>query len=56
MSEVPLERFYFVLFDDGLTFKTLKLAFIVFFYSNSSNISMAYNGICERAQSNLGIG
>ena len=30
MSEVSLKRFYFVLFDDGLTLKTLKLAFIVF--------------------------
>ena len=30
MSEVSLERFYFALFDDGLTFKTLKLAFIGF--------------------------
>ena len=27
MSEV-LKRFYFALFDDGLTLKTLKLAFI----------------------------
>ena len=30
MSEVSLERFYFALFDDGLTIKTLKLAFIDF--------------------------
>ena len=30
MSEVSLKRFYFVLFDDGLTLKTLKLAFISF--------------------------
>ena len=30
MSEVSLERFYFALFDNGLTFKTLKLAFICF--------------------------
>ena len=30
MSEVSLKRFYFPLFDDGLTFKTLKLAFIGF--------------------------
>ena len=29
MSEV-LKRFYFALFDDGLTFKTLKLAYIGF--------------------------
>ena len=28
MSEVSLKRFYFALFDDGLTLKTLKLAFI----------------------------
>ena len=28
MSEISLKRFYFALFDDGLTFKTLKLAFI----------------------------
>ena len=27
-SEVSLKRFYFVLFDDGLTLKTLKLAYI----------------------------
>ena len=30
MSEVSLKRFYFALFDDGLTLKTLELAFIVF--------------------------
>ena len=30
MSEVSLKRFYFALFDDGLTLKTLKLAFIGF--------------------------
>ena len=30
ISEVSLKRFYFALFDDGLTFKTLKLAFIGF--------------------------
>ena len=30
MSEVSLKRFYFALFDDGLTLKTLKLAFINF--------------------------
>ena len=30
MSEVSLKRFYFALFDDGLTLKTLKLAFIDF--------------------------
>ena len=30
MSEVSLERFYFALFDDGLTLKTLKLVFIGF--------------------------
>ena len=29
-SEVSLKRFYFALFDDGLTLKTLKLAYIVF--------------------------
>ena len=28
MSEVSLKRFYFALFDDGLTLKTLKMAFI----------------------------
>ena len=28
LGEVSLKRFYFALFDDGLTFKTLKLAFI----------------------------
>ena len=36
MSEVSLKFFYFALFDDGLTLKTLKLAFIWFFNSNSS--------------------
>ena len=30
MSEVSLKRCYFALFDDGLTLKTLKLAFIGF--------------------------
>ena len=30
MSEVSLKRFYFALFDDGRTLKTLKLAFIGF--------------------------
>ena len=30
-SEVSLERFYFALFDDGLTLKTFKLVFIVDF-------------------------
>ena len=31
MSEVSLKSwFYFALFDDGLTLKTLKLAFIKF--------------------------
>ena len=30
MSEVSLKRFYFALFVDGLTLKTLKLAFIGF--------------------------
>ena len=30
MSEVSLKRFYFALFDDGLTLKTLKLTFISF--------------------------
>ena len=30
MSEVPFKRFYFALFDDGLTLKTLILAFIGF--------------------------
>ena len=30
MSEVSLKRFYFALFDDGLTLKTFKLAFIGF--------------------------
>ena len=29
-SEVSLKRFYFDLFDDGLTLKTLKLAYIGF--------------------------
>ena len=30
MSKVSWKRFYFALFDDGLTLKTLKLAFIGF--------------------------
>ena len=30
MSKVSLKRFYFALFDDGLTLKTLKLVFISF--------------------------
>ena len=30
MSEVSLKRFYFALFDDGLTLKILKWAFIGF--------------------------
>ena len=30
MSEVSLKRFYFVLFNDGLTLTTLKLAFMGF--------------------------
>ena len=30
MSEVSLKGFYFALFDDGLTLKTLKLAYIGF--------------------------
>ena len=30
MTEVSLKRFRFALFDDGLTLKTLKSAFIVF--------------------------
>ena len=30
MNEVSLKRFYFALFDDKLTLKTLKLAFISF--------------------------
>ena len=33
MSEVSLKRFYFALFD-GLTLKTLKLAFICFCIQN----------------------
>ena len=36
-SEVSLNRFYFALFDDGHTLKTLKLAYIVFLHTNSSN-------------------
>ena len=30
ISEVSLKKFYFALFDDGLTLKTLKLVFIGF--------------------------
>ena len=30
MSEVSLKKFHFALFEDGLTLKTLKLAFIGF--------------------------
>ena len=34
-SDVSMKRFYFALFDDGLTLKTLKLAYR-FLHSNSS--------------------
>ena len=36
VTEVSLKKLYFALFDDGLTLKTLKWAFIGFFNSNSS--------------------
>ena len=35
-SEVSLKRFYFALSDDGLTLKTLEMAYIGFCISNSS--------------------
>ena len=49
-SEVLLKRFYFALFDDGLTLKTLKLAYIGFaiklfnciFYIMLYKISLAF--------------
>ena len=51
MSELLLARFYFVLFDDGLTLKTLKMAFIGgFFYSNSS---IVYSALCVKILSRL---
>ena len=37
-SEVSLKRFYFALFDDGLTLKTLKLAYIGFCIQTLQNI------------------
>ena len=40
MSEVSLNRFYFVLSDEGLTLKTLKLGFIVFFFIQTLHISI----------------
>ena len=41
MSEISL-LFLFALFDDGLTSKTLKLAFYRFLHSNSSYVSTKY--------------
>ena len=38
MSEVSLKMFYFALYDNGLTLKTLKLAFIVFFFIQTLHI------------------
>ena len=35
-TQVSLKRFYFALSDDGLTLKTLEMAYIVFLHSNSS--------------------
>ena len=32
MYEVSLKRFYFALFDDGLTLKSFKLPYIDFFF------------------------
>ena len=42
MSEVSLQRFYFALFDDGHTLKTLKLAFIGFLIQ-TLHIILIYN-------------
>ena len=39
-SEVSLNMFYFALFDDGLTFKTLKVAFIGFCIQNLHNVHL----------------
>ena len=38
MSEVSLKRFYFALFDDGLTLKTFEIGVYWFLNSNSSYI------------------
>ena len=37
MSEVSFKRFYFALFDDEITLKTLKLAFIGFLIQTLHN-------------------
>ena len=51
MSEVSLKRFYFALFDDGLTLKTLKLAFIGFLIQtlqiHSSIVIVPVNTDCK---------
>ena len=42
MSEVSLKLIYVALFDDGLTLKTLKLAFIGFLFGlNFKNIHVS---------------
>ena len=47
MSEVSLKRFYFALFDDGLTLKTLKLAFIGFLIQTLHMYVRQKNWQCE---------
>ena len=51
MSEVSLKRFYFALFDDGLTLKTLKLAIIGFLIQtlqiHSSIVIVPVNTDCK---------
>ena len=43
MSEVSLKRFYFALFDDGLTLKNFEIGIYRFLNSNSSNVNSAFN-------------
>ena len=44
MSEVSLKMFYFALFDDGLTLKNLKLAFIGFLIQTLHMINIIGHG------------
>ena len=47
MSEVSLKRFYFTLIYDGLTLKTLKLAFIGFLIQTLQIIFILNNKIVK---------
>ena len=42
---MSLKRFYFALFDDGLTLKTLKLAYISFCIQSLQNINLCADDI-----------